>query len=250
MKRVDMRGASLIELMVSALVFSLVAAGGMKFLVLQHQWAVHQEDMAEAQQQARAALDFMERELGLLGFGLPEGDAKILKAAGQEVEFLTNLHAAAARLTETTESGLKRLSIRYENGSDQFRQGKTVSICSLDHCERHVLAKDGGIGSLDLEQGVTSAFPSESTVQIINQVRYALKPVDAAHFKLIRTVDGGANPVAEGLAALELIYLDRNGQTATASADIRRIQIHLTARMARTPDKIRFLGTEVYLRNK
>ena len=152
------RGTSLIELMVSALLFSLVAAGGMRFLVLQHQWAVRQEDAAEAQQQARAAVDFMGRELGLLGFGLPEGDTKILKASGQEVEFLANLHAAAARLTETAQDGLNRLSIRYENGSDQFKQGKTVSICSLDHCERHVLAKDGGTGDLELEQGVTRVF--------------------------------------------------------------------------------------------
>ncbi len=243
------QGTSLVELMVSSLVFLLVAAGGMKFLILQHQWAVRQEDAAEAQQQARAAVDFMGRELGLLGFGLPEGDAKILKASGQEVEFLANLHAAAARLTTTTQDGLNRLSIRYENGSDQFKQGKTVSICSLDHCERHVLAKDGGTGDLELEQGVTRVFPPESTVQIINQVRYALKPMDAAHFKLIRTVDGGANPVAEGLAGLELVYLDRAGQAAMALADIRRIQIHLTARMVRTPDKIRFLDTEVYLRN-
>jgi hypothetical protein len=243
------RGASLIELMVSALVFSLVAAGGMKFIVLQHQWAVRQEDTAEAQQQARAALDFMDRELGLIGFGLPEGDLKILKADGQEVEFLTNLHAAVARLTEPAQDGLNRLSIRYENGPDEFKRGRTVSICSLDHCERHVLAEDGGVGSLELEQGVTRVFPPESTVRIINQVRYALKPVDAAQFKLIRTVDGGANPVAEGLAGLELVYLDREGRAATALADIRRIQIHLTARMARTPDHVRSLEAEVYLRN-
>ncbi|HEY5593611.1 MAG TPA: hypothetical protein VIL61_00435 [Nitrospiria bacterium] len=249
MKRVDMRGASLIELMVSALLFSLVAAGGMKFLVLQHQWAVRQEDTAEAQQQVRAALDFMGRELGLLGFGLPEGDVKILKAAGQEVEFLANLHAAVARLTESVEEGQKRLSIQYENASDQFEQGKTVLVCSLDHCERHALAEDGGIGSLELADGLKSGFPSGITIQIINQVQYALRPGDAAQFKLIRTVDGGGNPVAEGLASMEIIYLDREGRAATAPADIHRIRIHLTARVARTPDKIRTLESEVYLRN-
>jgi Tfp pilus assembly protein PilW len=245
----DERGTSLIELMVSSLIFLLVAGGGMRFLILQHQWAVRQEDTAEAQQQVRAALDFMGREIGLLGFGLPEGDAKILKAAGQEVEFLTNLHAAASHLTEATETGQTRLSVRYESGYDHFEKGKAVSICGFDHCERHTLARDGGIDNLELTEGVTNAFPPNSTVQIINQVRYALKPADAAHFKLIRTVDGGANSVAEGLAALELVYLDRAGQATTALVDIRRIQIHLTARMVRTPDKIRFLEAEVYLRN-
>lgn len=243
------RGTSLIELMVSSLIFLWVAAGGMRFLILQHQWAVRQEDTAEAQQQARTAVDFMVREIGLLGFGLPEGDAKILKASGQEVEFLANLHAAAARLTTTAQDGLNRLSIRYENGSDQFKHGKTVSICSPDHCERHVLAEDGGVDHLQLTEGMTNLFPPNSTVHIINQVRYALKPVDAVQFKLIRTVDGGANPVAEGLADMELVYLDREGQIATVLTDIHRIQIHLTARMARTPNKIRLLEAQVYLRN-
>lgn len=245
----DERGTSLIELMVSSLIFLLVAGGGMRFLILQHQWAVRQEDTAEAQQQVRAALDFMGREIGLLGFGLPEGDAKILKASGQEIEFLTNLHAAAARLTESAQDGLNRLSVQYETGSDQFKQGKTVSICSLDYCERHILAKDGGSGSLEFEQGVTGIFPSGSAVQIINLVRYALKRTDATHFKLIRTMDGGANPVAEGLADLELIYLNQEGEAATALADIRRIKIHLSARMVRTPEKVRLLEAEVYLRN-
>jgi hypothetical protein len=235
--------------MVAALVFSFVAASGMKFLVLQHQWVVRQEDAAEAQQQIRAALDFMGRELGLLGFGLPEGDVKILKAAGQEVEFFANLHAATGRLTETAPTGLSHLSVRYENGPDQFKKGKTVSICSLDQCERHVLAGDGRTDSLELEQGVTGVFPLQSTVQVINQVRYALKPLDAVHFKLIRTVDGGANPVAEGLSAMELVYLDREGETTSSLTDIHRIRIHLTARAARSPDQIRFLEAEVYLRN-
>ncbi|MBI3810905.1 MAG: hypothetical protein HY283_01685 [Nitrospirae bacterium] len=245
----NLRGASLVELMVSSLVFLLVAAGGMRFLILQHQWAVRQEDTAEAQQQVRAAADFMGREIALLGFGLPEGDVRILKASGQEVEFLANLHAAAARLTETAPDGLKQLSIRYENGSDQFKLGRTISICSLDRCERHVLAQDGGIDNLQLTEGITNNFSPNSTIQVINHIRYALKPAAAAQFKLIRTVDGGANSVAEGLDDLELVYLNQNGQSTTTFADIRRIRIHLTARMARTPDKIRFLETEVYLRN-
>jgi len=245
----DVRGTSLIELMVAALVFSFVAASGMKFLVLQHRWAVRQEDSAEAQQQIRTAMDFMGRELGLLGFGLPEGEGKILLAAGQEVEFLANLHAAMARLTEGTPTGLSHLSVRYENGPDQFKGGKTVSICSLDQCERHVLAGDAGSDTLELDQGVTGDFPTGSTVQVINRVRYSLKPMDDANFKLIRTVDGGANPVAEGLSAMELIYLNRKGETTSDINDIHRIQIHMTARAARSPELFRFLEVEVYLRN-
>jgi hypothetical protein len=247
--RHDVRGASLIELMVATLIFSWVVAGGMRFLVLQHQWAVRQENIAESQQQVRAGLDFMGRELALLGFGLPEGDTKILKADGEEVEFLTNLHAAAARLTEAAEAGQTRLSVRYESGSDHFQKGKAVSICGVDYCERHALAQDGGLIDLELTEGVTRAFAPNGTVQIINQVRYALKPADAVHFKLIRTVDGGSNSVAEGLASMELVYLDRSGQIAAALPDIRRVLIQLTTRLPGASEKIRCLTAAIYLRN-
>ncbi|MBI3595959.1 MAG: hypothetical protein HY203_02265 [Nitrospirae bacterium] len=245
----DREGASLVELMVATLVFSLVAASGMKFLICQNQWGVLQEDTAEAQQQVRTALDFMVRELGLLGFGLREGDGRILKAEGQEIQFLANLDAAAARLTQMAQAEQRQLSIHYDRASDKFEHGKVVSICRVDHCERHTLAKDGGNNSLELGEGLTSPFPPNSTIQIINQVRYALKPVDATHFKLLRTVDGGSNSVAEGLASMELIYLDREGRAGAALPDIHRVQIHLTARLSRTPGKIRSLTAEVYLRN-
>jgi len=235
--------------MVATLIFSLVAAGAMRFLVLQQQWAARQENIGESQQQVRAASEFMGRELALLGFGLPEGEAKILKAEGKEVEFLTNLHAAVSRLTERLETGQTQLSVRYANGSDRFEKGKTVSICGVDHCERHLLARDGGSNDLELTEGVASAFSPNSTVQIINQVRYALKPADAGVFKLIRTVDGGANSVAEGLASMEMIYLNRAGEAAEALSDIRRIRVRLTARPPGPLGIIRRLTVAVYLRN-
>jgi type II secretory pathway pseudopilin PulG len=245
----DRRGTSLVELMVAALVFSLVSAFGMKFLIIQNQWSVLQEDTAEAQQQVRTAMDFMVRELGLLGFGLRDGEARILKAEEQEIQFLANVDGATAHLVQAAQTGQTLLPVRYDGASEKFEQGKVVSICRLDYCERHTLAKDGTNNNLEFVEGLTSSFPSDSTIQIINQVQYALKPVDATHFKLLRTVDGGSNSVAEGLASMELIYLDREGRAGAFLPDIYRVRIHLTARLSRTPRKIRSMTTEVYLRN-
>lgn len=246
----DRHGTSLVELMVAALVFSLVSAFGMKFLILQNQRSVLQEDSAEAQQQVRTAMDFMVREIGLLGFGLPDGDARILKAEEQEIQFLANLDAATARLTETAQTEQLQLPIRYDGAPEKFVGGKVVSICRLDYCERHTLARDGSNNGLEFAEGLRSTFPPASTIQIINQVRYALKPVDSTHVKLLRTVDGGTNPVAEGLASMDLIYLDREGRSGAVLPDVYRVRIHLTARLSRTPERIRSMTTEVYLRNR
>lgn len=254
----DARGVSLVELIMATLVFSLVAAFSMRFLVLQHGWAVYQEDVAEAQQQARAAVDLMGRELSLLGFGVPEGDEKISKATVQEIEFLANLNAAIAHLKQEAGTDQKQLSVGYVNNKeyadkdsqDKFEQGKTVSICALNYCEWHTLAKNGGKETLELNEGLDKTFPIGSAVQVINRVRYVLKPVGSTQFKLDRTVDQGTNPVAEGLASMSLKYLDDAGRPATGLTEIRRVQIELTARMPRSPEKVRTLATELYLRNR
>ena len=249
----DARGVSLVELMVATLIFSVVAAFGMRFLVLQHGWAVYQEDVAEAQQQARAALDLMGRELSIVGFGVPEGDAKILMATEKEVEFLTNMDKEITHLTAEAREGQKQLSVNgeeFEQGQD-FEKGKTISICTLDYCKRHTLARDGTKTRLELNEGLIEGFPIGSAVQVVNQVRYALKAVDRTQFNLNRTVDNGRPaPVAEGLASMELEYLDGAGRPATDLTDIHRIWIQLTARMPRTPEKVRSLVSEVYLRNR
>src|SRR3972149_7102143 len=130
----DARGVSLVELMVATLIFSVVAAFGMRFLVLQHGWAVYQEDVAEAQQQARAALDLMGRELSIVGFGVPEGDERISTATEQEVVFLANLDREITHLTGEAKAGERTLFVNgneFKQGQD-FEKEKTISICTLD----------------------------------------------------------------------------------------------------------------------
>lgn len=243
------RGATLVELMVATLVFSWAALFGMRFLVLQHKWSILQEDMAEAQQQARAALDFMGRELALLGFGVPKDEIGLLKATEGEVQFLANIDASIAWLDQDAAAGEKRLSVNYVRNKDKFGQGKTVSICRLDRCEWHSLAKDGGVNSLELSEGLGGPFPFGSMIHVVKRLQYSLKPVAAAQFKLDRTVDGGTNAVAEGLASMSLEYLDGKGRVTTTLVDIRRVRIRLIVPLPRNPQKTRSLFSEVYLRN-
>ena len=159
------KGISLIELMVAALIFSFVVVFGIRFLILQQKWAVSQEDAAEAQQQARTALDLMIRELTLLGSGLPENETRLLDAIENEIRFRANLYTAVARLRETAESGQKILFVEYVNNSYKFDRGKKVSICQTDYCEWHTLTKDGGRNSLELNQGLGKAFSADSSIQ-------------------------------------------------------------------------------------
>jgi prepilin-type N-terminal cleavage/methylation domain-containing protein len=243
------QGLSLIELMVAALIFSFVIGFGLRFFLLQKQWAVYQEDAVEAQQQARVAMDLMVRELSLLGAGVPEGESRLIKATQQEVEFIANLYTAVARLTQSGTAGQQKLSVEYIDHSEKFDKGKTVSICMLDRCEWNTLASNGGKKTLKLNRGLNEDFPFGSTIQVINDVRYALKPENETQFKLVRRVDGGTSPVAEGLASMDFTYLDREGGPATTLTNIRRVQIRLTIPLPRKPEHVRILESEIWLRN-
>jgi type II secretory pathway pseudopilin PulG len=254
MKRVipvirNSQGLSLVELMVAAFVFSLVIGFGIRFFILQHRWAVYQEDTVEAQQQARVAMDLMVRELSLLGSGVPEGESRLIDATQQEIEFIANLYTAVARFSQPGTAGQKQLSVEYVNRSEKFDNGKTVVICTLDRCEWHTLAGDGGKTTLNLNRGLDGDYPAESTIQLMNDVRYAFKSVNETQFKLIRRVDGGSSPVAEGFTSMSFTYLDREGGPATTLTDIRRVRIHLTIPLPRRPEHVRTLESEIWLRN-
>ena len=247
----NIRGVSLVELMVAMLIFSMVAMYGMRFLVLQHSWFVLQEDTAEAQQQARVAMDLLGRELGLLGFGVPEGEESLLEATEREIQFLANLDSAIAILGQDASADQNSLAVSYVNNREKFDENRRISICSPERCEWHFLDRDGGVSGLELQEGLSEAFPRGSVIHIVRRIRYTLRRVEPTRFNLNRAVDQGSpNPVAEGLASMRLNYLDREGREAVSLGDIYRVQIALAARFSRHPEKVRSLTGEVFLRNR
>ena len=57
-------------------------------------------------------------------------------------------------------------------------------------------------------------------------ITYALDTSDSSHPKITRN----SQPFAEDIEALNLTYLDSNGNTTTTNADIRGVRISITAR--------------------
>ena len=243
-------GFSLVELMVSMTIFSFILAYGMQFFILQRRSFTYQENMVETQQQIRAALDLMGREIMSIGSGIRGEEEKLLKAGPQEIEFLTNLHGAIARLNDEAATGQNSLNVKYLNSSGKFVKGKTILICWLEGCEWQSLAKDGSSARLDLSAELGRPFPKGSEVQLINWLRYDLTPMDSGNlFKLIRNVDGGASTVSEGIDTIHLEYLDPSGLAVTSVDEIRRIRIKISGGIQGNPGKKKSLLSEIALRN-
>ena len=194
-------------------------------------------------------MDFMTRELMLVGAGLSADRPRFVTMKDEALSFYSNLSGAMARLTRDTEVGMTVIPVVYVKRSNQFRAGKTVVLCSREKCEWNGLAKKGGKRTLTLSQKLKFSYPRGSTLQIINQVSYRIKPGRDGRFSLIRKVDKGASPVAEGISLLRFKYLDSMGKPVGRSKDVGRVGIQLTTRVKGENRPDHSLVSEVYLRN-
>lgn len=247
-RRRDRRGFSLIELLIAMALTLILLAYGFQLLVIQHRQYIIQDRIAEAQQNLRAGIDMMAREIRLAGYGVPSDIQKVVAMNKEEVRFLANLNAVNARLTERAFSGQSLLSV---NSGQDFRAGKRVYLCDAVSCEQHTLAQNGTSHSLSLKEPLGRGQPFEigSSVNVVNEVRYYLNSEDPTNRKLMREVDQGAVPLAEQVVSVTFEYLDRSRAVTTVPSDVGRVLIKLVTASSHEKDRNRTLETEVRLRN-
>jgi len=223
------RGLTLLEAVIALAVTLAAVAGLEQLLAGQIRQLVRQEATAERRQEGRAALAVLSRELSLAGFPATPDRACHPMDGGIEtgdstVQFLADLYGVATRLEASAQTGDGALRIPDDDGirsgaaalspgtafaahdviylHDPGRAGDP----SDDRVECHRLDRAGRAGTIPLAAGdaVRSPYPAGSRVLVINRVRYAH---DAARHQLIRTVDGGAQSVADHVESAEFSLL-------------------------------------------
>lgn len=159
-------GFSLIELLIAIAISGIVLGAVSSLFIMQNKSYSVQEQVAEMQQNARAAMDIMTREIRTAGCD-PGGSANagIVSATSSSINF-----------TQDT------------NGD-----GDTA----------------------DANENITYSFYTSSGIQ-----------------KIGRNTGGGNQPVAENIQSLAFAYLDSNGNPTAVIANIRQIDLTITARTA------------------
>ncbi|MDD5451649.1 MAG: prepilin-type N-terminal cleavage/methylation domain-containing protein [Desulfovibrionales bacterium] len=162
-------GFSLIELLIAIAISGIVLSAVSSLFIMQNKSYSVQEQVAEMQQNARAAMDIMTREIRTAGCD-PSGSAN------------------ASIVTATS-------------GSINFTQDL-----------------DGDGNTTGTDENITYSLYTSSGIQ-----------------KIGRDTGGGNQPVAENIQALTFAYYDSAGNTTAVLADIRQIELTITARTA-NPD--------------
>jgi len=185
---------TLIELLVALAISGVVMAGIYSAYYSQQKSYITQEQVAAMQQNLRAAMYIMQREIRMAGCDPTENAGAEIKTADTDtIRFTLDITGGESDGKDNDNDGLV-------DGADDDENRFSDGFCDdTNEDVTYSLYTAGGIQKLGRKSPLTA----------INQ------------------------PVAENIDALDFVYLDANGATTATLANIRSVQITLVARTGR-----------------
>jgi prepilin-type N-terminal cleavage/methylation domain-containing protein len=206
-KKSKQKGFTLIELVIVLVLIGFVVIAIYSIFISQHKSYVVQDLVAEAQQNARAGLNRMVKDIRMAGYGVPDGTDFVINATNggvDSIEFRANIGASTYLTAAITAAGDQDLSV---NDSSDFVIGDTVNI--LDY-KSHLIAAAtiSGISAnkltvtgLAFEAGFSGSISGNLVHTAFSTITYAINDM-----VLNRNTGGGAQPLAENIEDLQLVY--------------------------------------------
>lgn len=258
------KGASLLEALVALILAGIVTTAIFKVYVNQHHNWTTQEHITDMQQNARAAIDELTRQMRMAGHALP------IQISGIACE-------------NTNPDGI---TIRYCDRDCQavLEHDMTGTTANLrcdgqdlsDFCDGewvYIFHPDSGGGEffqiaqvhtataeLQPASGLSQAYAEDAIVLAIQQIRYFVDTSDSACPRLMMQLPGhNAEVYAENIEDMQIRYRMQNGSIVDVPAipdDVREIRLSLIARAAEPdpqfpsdPYRRRAYNSSVHLRN-
>jgi hypothetical protein len=106
-------------------------------------------------------------------------------------------------------------------------EGKLVSICWNDQCERATLARAGQRNVLTFIEPAPRPIPSGASAAVMNRIRYYSRPDERGILRWLRQIDGGASVIAGDIVSFTLRYWDAEGRPVFRPEAVRRIEIEI-----------------------
>ncbi len=202
------KGFTLIELMVALAVTSILLAGIYTTYITQLKSHLTQQLIVEMQQNLRAAMFIIERDIRMAGYDPSRNaGAGILTMLGNSFEFTMDVTGGEA------------------DGIDNDNDGGT----------------DGSDPGNDEDR-----FSDGDTGDTNEQIRYALN-TDAAGFQYLGRELGGAGGLqylAESIDALNFVYLDNTGSVTNDPLAVKSVQVTIVARSSKVVPVMFFRQTD------
>ena len=272
----DKKGITLIELMIVLVIGSFIAAGAYRTFAGQQKTYTVQDQIVDIQQNARASIQRMVREVRLAGFG---NVLMVLPATINSVTYnnvvnpdtpaagsLTILSAivGAGALTAQGNFGKNQITVSRLNddqGSPLFDTSNRKYV-SIGGVESHEISSiDNGTKTITLKDTLIFKHSAGTSVFAIRALTYQVVVVSGTPLLMRDDNSGsGAQPLSDNIEALQLMYtLVDDSQTGSPAkpADIRMVRVSVTARAEKAdPDlkagdgyRRRQFATNIHLKN-
>ncbi|MDH3890298.1 MAG: prepilin-type N-terminal cleavage/methylation domain-containing protein [candidate division Zixibacteria bacterium] len=262
----QVRGASLLEVLVALAITGVVTLAVFKAYITQHRHYIVQEDVTDIQQNARAAIDELSRHVRMAGHDLPMGMAAIAAS---------NTNPDTITITYHTDACDTYISAPMPQPSAELKCGTDIS-CYWTGQWVYIYEPAVNIGewfeitqvqeaSMHLQHNtmqLSRKYGADSEILSLTQVKFYIDTTDTEHPNLMIQYMGQTPQVySMNMTDLQFVYHMRNGDTLDAPIlvdDIREIAISVTGR-SNSPDpeapdtsdvyRFRTFATSVYLRN-
>ncbi len=264
-KLLSIKGVSLIEALIALLMTGFITAAIFKVYINQHKnWTI-QGDVTDMQQNARAAIDELTRQIRMAGYELPIGLPSI----------------------EASNTNPDTIVINYSNGGCYAPIEHAMPLPSSElRCDGHdiscfdngqwayIFHPDSGGGEFFLislvqagsqhiqhnTMSLSKCYDKDAIIVSLQQMKFYIDNSDTLHPNLMLTLPGQAPVVyAENIEDLQFQYRMKNGtivDVPSIDTDIREVLITLMSRtvdpdpdFAQNPYRRRTYTSRVNLRN-
>lgn len=236
------KGVTLIELLVVLVISGILMAALYRTFIKQQKTYTIQDQVVDMQQNVRFAFDRMARELRMAGygrnileaFGNVNGFSNIITAVdnvntiGNNDDRVTIIYAdQVGVLASNATTGSTSLNV---SSADQLFNTGAKKYLNLNGMNNYVVSSVSG-STITLATALAEDHLTNEPVYLVKAITYDLglsdgKPV----LRRNENTGGGAQSAAENIENLQFVYYDANGNVTATPADIRMIQVTVTAR--------------------
>ena len=267
MKRIlkSIKGLTLVEILIALIITGILSAAMFRIYINQHHAWMIQDSVIEMQQNARAAIDELGRQIRQTGYELPNG-LPALEAYDTNPDTIV-IHYNGGECDAPIEHDMPQPSAELRCDGHYvgcFTDGQTAYIFDpFTETGEFFVITQVQVASSHVQHNITTlskCYPKGSIILSLDRVKFYIDRSDALHPKLM--VQVGAYPpqvYAEDITDLQFTYKLKNNMVVSVpplAEDVREVYITLTARtqnpdveFTASPYRFETYRSGVYLRN-
>ncbi len=261
----DIRGMSLAETMVALLITGIISMAMFKVYINQHQSWIVQNSVVEMQQNARASIDELGKQLRMTGYGIPNGLVPLITYDTNPDTVILNYNTEACTVPIVHSMPQPSAELRcdgYDVGC--YHAGQKVYIYDpFVETGEFFQISNISVSSSNIQHNkwtLSRSYPAGSMILTIVQLKYYIDRSDTLAPKMMVQVNGDTPQIyADFITDLQFTYKMKDGSVVNQTSDaknIRMISITVTSRSAmrdvafkNIPYRFRVYSTNVLLRN-